>query len=314
MWNQTGRAGRELLPAPPRGGGEPRTGARLEGSGGEQRQRYPAQGSFPLSRTLWVSEPSGQQGPKAYKQLGVWMSPTRECQRQIDIASAECSYKGTLLGQTLILGQALCIQVLSIFIFTTTLWRDATIRVSRMSWWVLADSALGPSRCVLYLNSLDPFSFPASCPCCIHFFLGLHTEVSTFLAESFEDGSCPITSPSLCVTLRNMQPSSYSRTPTAQSLLHGPLSADDQPWMDPTITGLKCSYTAYPRGSKNRTRKSSGMLQAPIKAPQGRWLWLVKPCVTALSTPWLKDFFLKHLFQWIPSPPLDRLDMGTKGW
>ena len=144
MWNQTGRAGRELLPAPPRGGGEPRTGARLEGSGGEQRRRYMAQGSFPLSRTLWVSEPSGQQGPKAYKQLGVWMSPTRGCQRQIDIASAECSYKGTLLGQTLILGQALCIQVLSIFIFTTTPWRDATIRVSQMSWWVLADSALGP--------------------------------------------------------------------------------------------------------------------------------------------------------------------------
>ena len=93
-------------------------GARLEGGGGEQRRRYPAQGSFPLSRTLWVSEPSWQQGPRAYKQLGVCLPPG--CQRQIDTASAECSYKGTLLGQNLILAQALCIQVLSIFIITTT--------------------------------------------------------------------------------------------------------------------------------------------------------------------------------------------------
>ena len=36
--------------------------------------------------------------------------------------------------------------------------------------------------------------------------------------------------------------------------------------------------------------------------------------VSQHSALWLKDFFLKHLFQWIPSPPLDRLDMGTKGW
>ena len=71
MWNQAGRPGRELSSALPGGGGEPRVGALQEESGGEQRRSYPARGSFPLSRTLWVSQPSGQQGPRAYKELGV---------------------------------------------------------------------------------------------------------------------------------------------------------------------------------------------------------------------------------------------------
>ena len=160
---------------------------------------------------------------------------------------------------------------------------------------------MGPSHFVLYLSSLGPFAFPASCPCGIHFFPGLHTSVSTCLAESSEDVSCPIASPSICVTLRNMV-SSNSRTPTVQSLLHCPLAVDDQPWMGPTVPGLKGPYTAYPRGSKNRTKKGLGVLQAPIKAPQGWRSLSLSMCHStqhewALSTYWLKEFLLKHLFR-----------------
>lgn len=141
--------------------------------------------------------------------------------------------------------------------------------------------------------------------------------MSTRLAESSEDGSCPIASPSLCVTLRNMV-SSNSRTPTVQSFLHCLLAVDDQPWMDPTVPGLKGPYTAHPRGSKKdqkRLRRAPGPHQSSTRTEvsvslsmyhgtQHQW---------ALSTYWLKEFLLKHLFQRIPSPPIDRLDMGTKG-
>lgn len=204
-------------------------------------------------------------------------------------------YKGTLLGQTLILGQALCIQVLSVFhLPTTTPWRDATIRISQASWWVLADSAWGPSRCVSLPEFSGSFSFLPPCPCCIHFFLGLHTEgehpvgwvfwktahaPSPLQASVWPSGTC---SPFL------IQPNSNS--PVSPPL--PTLTVDDQPWMDPTITGLKISYTAYPgvprTGPKKKAQACSGPHQISTRTI---WLWLVKPYVTALSTPWLKDFF-----------------------
>lgn len=209
--------------------------------------------------------------------------------------------------------QALCIQVLSAFHLhkSTPGWRDATIRISQMSWWVLADSsAWGLSQCSSYLNSWILFlPLPPALAASISSWVSIPRWAPSWLSL-LKTAHAPSLSKPLC-DLRNLphtaelqQPSLSSTAPSLWTISPG--------WTQQSQVSkfLILPIPGVPRtGPKKKLRHAPG----PIKSPQGRWPNSAKPCVTALSTPWLKDFFLKHLFQWIPSPLLDRLDMGTKG-